>query len=60
MRALIDLTLSNAGRFYSSMGNPLDGKGLNSLHSSIELTLSPMPANEASAAQNEVRLITCT
>ena len=27
-RALIDFTLSNARRFYSSMGNPLDGKGL--------------------------------
>ena len=24
----IDFTLSNARRFYSSMGNPLDGKGL--------------------------------
>ena len=28
LRALIDFTLSNAGRFYSSKGNPLDGKGL--------------------------------
>ena len=28
LRALIDFTLSNARRFYSSMGNPLDGKGL--------------------------------
>ena len=27
-RALIDFTLSNTRRFYSSMGNPLDGKGL--------------------------------
>ena len=27
--ALIDFTLSNARRFYSSMGNPLGGKGLN-------------------------------
>ena len=27
-RALIDFTLSNARRFYSSMGNPLAGKGL--------------------------------
>ena len=26
--ALKDFTLSNARRFYSSMGNPLDGKGL--------------------------------
>ena len=25
---LIDFTLSNAGRFYSSMGNPLTVKGL--------------------------------
>ena len=29
LRALIDFTLSNARRFYSSMGYPLDGKGLN-------------------------------
>ena len=28
LKALIDFTLSNAGRFYLSMGNPLDGKGL--------------------------------
>ena len=28
LRALLDFTLSNARRFYSSMGNPLDGKGL--------------------------------
>ena len=28
LRALIDFTLSNARRFYSSMGNPLDRKGL--------------------------------
>ena len=27
-RALIDFTLSNTRRFYSSMGNPLAGKGL--------------------------------
>ena len=27
LRALIDFTLSNARRFYSSMGNLLDGKG---------------------------------
>ena len=27
--ALIDFTLSNARRFYSSMGNPLGWKGLN-------------------------------
>ena len=27
--ALIDFTLSNARRFYSSMGNPLEIKGLN-------------------------------
>ena len=30
LRALIDFTLSNARRFYSSMGNALDGKGLRS------------------------------
>ena len=28
LRALIDFTLSNARRFYASMGNPLAGKGL--------------------------------
>ena len=28
LRALIDFTLSNPRRFYSSMGNPLAGKGL--------------------------------
>ena len=28
LRALIDFTLSNARRFYSSKGNPLNGKGL--------------------------------
>ena len=28
LRALIDFILSNARRFYSSMGNPLAGKGL--------------------------------
>ena len=32
LRALIDLILSNARRFYSSMGNPLAGKGLISNH----------------------------
>ena len=32
LRALIDFTLSNARRFYSSMGNPLDRKGLRSSH----------------------------
>ena len=30
LRALTDFTLSNARRFYSSMGNLLDGKGLSS------------------------------
>ena len=34
LRALIDFTLSSARRFYSSMGNPLDGKGLNSAEKS--------------------------
>ena len=29
--ALIDFTLSNARRFYSSMGNPLGSKGLNEI-----------------------------
>ena len=28
LRTLIDFTLSNARRFYKSMGNLLDGKGL--------------------------------
>ena len=33
LRALIDFTLSNARRFYSSMGNLLDRKGLNAITS---------------------------
>ena len=33
---------------------------LNSLHSSRKLTLCPMPGNEASAAQNDIRLQTFT
>ena len=32
LRALIDFTLSNARRFYSSMGNLLDGKGLKTMN----------------------------
>ena len=32
LTALIDFTLSNARRFYSSKGNPLDGKGLTLSH----------------------------
>ena len=37
LRALIDFTLSNARWFYSSMGNPLDGKGL-----TTSKTMSPL------------------
>ena len=37
LRALIDFTLSNARRFYSSMGNPLDEKGL-----TTSKTVSPL------------------
>ena len=40
LRALIDFTLSNARRFYSSMGNLLDGKGLTkelSFHNSMNI-----------------------
>ena len=32
LRALIDFTLSNARRFYSSMGNSVDGKRLKDSH----------------------------
>ena len=32
LRALIDFTLSNARRFYSSVGNSLDGKGLTRIY----------------------------
>ena len=35
LRALIDFTMSNARRFYSSMGKPLDGKGLTKFISSF-------------------------
>ena len=37
LRALIDFTLSNARRFYLSMGNPLHGKGL-----TTSKTMSPL------------------
>ena len=37
LRALIDFTLSNARRFYSSKGNPLDEKGL-----TTSKTMSPL------------------
>ena len=35
----IDFTLSNAKRFYSSMGNPLDRKGLSYLNRDSDLTV---------------------
>ena len=38
---LIDFTLSNARRFYSSVGNPLDGKGLIIRRKSIKLMHRP-------------------
>ena len=46
LRALIDFTLSNARGFYSSMGNPLAGKGLTEgggllVYPEISLKLSP-------------------
>ena len=44
--ALIDFTLSNARRFYSSMGNPLGVKGLTATSSK---TMSPFKAR----AKNE-------
>ena len=37
LRAPVDFTLSNARRFYASMGNPLDGKGL-----TTPKTMSPL------------------
>ena len=40
LRALIDFTLSNARRFYSSMGNFLDGKGLTTSENMSLLTTS--------------------
>ena len=43
LRALIDFTLSNARRFYSSMGNLLDGKGLTTSKTISPLTLNPFP-----------------
>ena len=36
--AFIDVTLSNARRFYSSMGNPLEGKGLSGKQTEKEHT----------------------
>ena len=38
LTALIDFTLSNARRFYSSKGNPLDGKGLTTSKTMSQLT----------------------
>ena len=47
---LIDLTLSNARRFYSSKGNPLALKGLKTI--SLIKKLSPLMATlEASLAK---------
>ena len=46
LRALIDFTLSNARRFYSSMGNLLDGKGLTT--SKTMSLLTPSRSNECS------------
>ena len=41
LRAPIDFTLSNARRFYSSMGNPLDGKGLIGISTTEKNRISP-------------------
>ena len=46
LRALLDFTLSNARRFYSSMGNLLDGKGLTT--SKTLSLLTPSRSNECS------------
>ena len=48
--ALIDFTLSNARRFYSSMGNPLGVKGLTIILSFIEVEANGggyLPSHEA-------------
>ena len=37
----LDFTLSNARRFYSSMGNPLDGKGIRDTLALIDRTNEP-------------------
>ena len=43
LRALIDFTVFNARRFYSSMGNPLDGKGLTaSVHLNDVFSMKPL------------------
>ena len=46
LRALIDFTLSNARRFYSSMGNLLDGKGLNAISSNSTYLISVKSLNK--------------
>ena len=56
LRALIDLTLSNARRFYSTMGNPLDGKGLTSLLSTKTLCAT---SHSIAAIQNLPNISSC-
>ena len=41
--ALIDFTLSNARRFYSSMGNPLGWKGLSDKYASVKVASAFRP-----------------
>ena len=41
--ALIDFTLHNARQFYSSMGNPLGGKGLTTSKTNNYVTINPLP-----------------
>ena len=51
LRALIDFTLSNVRRFYSSMGNPLAGKGLKHL---IVIQFSKWPRDEIPKHSREI------
>jgi len=60
LRALINFTLSNARRFYSSMGNPLDGKGLivNIHWSYVELKAWYCPPNSIRQPQMFIPSVT--
>ena len=50
----IDFTLSNARRFYSSMGNPLVGKGLTTSKTVSPLIRPDQPARYFTSAKNNL------
>ena len=54
LRALRDFTLSNARRFYSSMGNTLDGKGL-----TMSKTMSPLTPSRPNECPGHLKILLC-